>query len=209
MADPKATQQSTVFDTDRQYLGDVYAKALLSVSQDAGNMETVLAELESFSEAMSQLPSVRLTLESPRVPVPDKVKMVEKIATTSKCSDEFKRFLKVLVERGRFDCLSAVRQSAQNMYNEMAGRVEARVVTADEIDAGLRDRIGKKLSDYLGKQVFVKTSVDPSIIGGMVVRVGDTVFDSSIANELTRVRQSAVQRASQEIRKSLERFASD
>ncbi len=203
------TTQPTVFDTDRQYLGDVYAKAMLSVGQEAGNMDQVLEELDSFTDAMSKLDSIRLALESPRVATPEKLAVVDKVTTAAKCSEEFKRFLKVLVEKGRFDCLFAVRQSAQKMYQEMAGKVEARVTTADEIDDGLRNKIAEKLSTFLGKDVLVRTDVDPNIIGGMVVRVGDTVFDSSIANELNRVRHGAVQRAGQEIRKSLDRFASE
>ena len=209
MAEPQATQHETVFDTDRQYLGDVYAKAVMSVSKEAGKMEQVLDELDSFTDAMSKLNSVRQALESPRVATPEKLEIIDKIASSAKCSDEFRRFLKVLIEKGRFDCLFAVRQSAQKMYQDMAGQVEAKVITAEEIDDQLRNKIAKKLSTFLGKDVLVKTSVDPDIIGGMVVRVGDTVFDSSVANELKRVRHQAVQRAGQEIRNSLERFASE
>ena len=202
-------QHATVFDTDRQYLGNVYAKSLLGVSQESGNLDQVLEELDSFTNAISKLDRVRQTLESPRVPTQHKVGMVDKIADKSGCSDVFKRFLKVLVEKGRFDCLSAVRQSAQKMHDEMAGRLEARVVTAEAIDDGLTTKIEKQLSSHFGKEVKVKTSIDPSIIGGMVVRVGDTVFDSSVANELRRVRHRAVERAGQEIRKSLDRFAKE
>lgn len=209
MAEPQAAQHATVFDTDRQYLGDVYAKAVMSVSKEAGNMEQVLDELDSFADAMSKLGVVRQTLESPRVAVTEKLKIIDKTTASAECSDEFKRFLKVLVEKGRFDCLFAVRQSAQKMYQELSEQVEARVTTADEIDDALQGKIARQLSTFLGKDVLVKTMVDPSIIGGMVVRVGDTVFDSSIANELNRVRNQAVQRAGQEIRNSLDRFASE
>jgi F-type H+-transporting ATPase subunit delta len=208
MVDKKATQHSTVFDTDRQYLGDVYAKALLSVSKESGNMDQVLDELDSFTDAMSELAGVRATMESPRVAVAEKIAVFEKITKGSQCSTEFQRFIKVLINKGRFDCLSAIRSSANNMFNEMAGRVEASVVTAEAIDDSLKKKIAEKLSAFLGKEVLVSSTVDPGILGGMVVRVGDTVFDSSIANELKRVRRLTIQRASEEIRNSLDRFAS-
>ncbi len=202
-------QHATVFDTDRQYLGDIYAKSLLAVSQESGNMDQVLEELDSFASAISKLDNVRQTLESPRVPTPHKVELIDKIANSAGCSDVFKRFLKVVVEKERFDCLSAIRHSAQRMHNEMSGKLEANVVTAEAIDDGLKSKIASQLSSHFGKDVMVTASVDPSIIGGMVVRVGDTVFDSSVANELSRVRHRAIDRAGQEIRKSLDRFAQE
>lgn len=206
MAEKEATGQQTVFDTDRQYLGSVYAKALLNASKDAGKMDQVLEELDSFTNAMDGLGSVRAALESPRISFVEKEKLLEKIAGKG-CSDEFRNFIKVLARKGRFDCLSAVRSNAQAMFNEIAGRVEATVVTADQIDDQLKASISSSLSKYLGKEVVVNTAVDPDIIGGMVVRVGDTVFDSSVANELKRVRHAAIGRANAEIRKSLERFS--
>ena len=114
-----------------------------------------------------------------------------------------------MVEKGRFDCLLAIRQSAQRMHNEMAGRVDANVVTAEAIDDDLKSKIQSQLSKHFGKTVVVNSSVDPTIIGGMVVRVGDTVFDSSVANDLKRVREKTVENAGQKIRESIERFVTE
>ena len=204
----KTPKAASVFDTDQQYLGSVYAKALLSVGRDANKVDQVLEELESFTDAVAELPTLRLTLESPRVAVAEKEQLVEKV-TRGKSSDEFRNFLKVLARKGRFECLAAVRSNARRMFNEVAGRIEARVTTAAEISADLQNRIAEQLSQKLGKQVVLEHQIDPQIIGGMVVRVGDTVYDSSVANDLRRVRQSALQRANQQIRESLDRFASE
>ena len=204
----KSAKQETVFDTDLQYLGSVYAKALLRVGRDAGKIEQILDELESFVEALSAVDGIRLALESPRVSFGEKEALLDKI-TKGKSSDEFNNFLKVLARKGRFSCLGAVRTNARRLFNEIAGRVEARLTTAAEIPEEVKNQVAERLSKQLGKQIELATSVDPEIIGGMVVRVGDTVYDASIANELQRVRHSAMQRANQQIRESLEKFAGE
>ena len=90
----------------------------------------------------------------------------------------------------------------------MAGRVQATLTTAEEFEDSTRAKISDRLSSVLGKQVSLSAVVDPEIIGGMVVRVGDTVYDASVANQLNQVRAKAIKRAADAIRERLDRFAS-
>ncbi len=201
-------KQKTVFDTDRQHLGEVYAKALLGLSQKSGNVGQVMDELDSFSQVLSELPKLRATLESPRISFVDKEEIIDK-AIKGKASTEFLNFVKVLCRNGRADCLSAVRQAAQEMHDEATGRVRATMTTAIAVDQDLQDKVARRLSEVLGKTVVVHSQVNPAIIGGLVVRVGDTVYDGSVTSQLKQVRVAAIGRANQEIRKGLERFVSD
>jgi F-type H+-transporting ATPase subunit delta len=201
------TQQTTVFDTDQQLLGNVYAKALVGFGTKNGTVESLVDELSAVVGVLDELPKLRLALEAPRIPLEAKSKLLES-AFGSKVSPELLNFLKIIAGKGRFGCLAAIQQSAREIQDEMLGRVQAILTTADEIDDAARERIASRLTDLLGKQVVLSTNVDAGIIGGVVVRVGDTVYDASIANQLEQVRSKAVKRATDAIRQQLDRFTS-
>lgn len=203
----KAVEHPTVLDTDRLYLGDVYAKSLLGVGQKANKLDTVLEELNSFTnDLVLKMPSLQQTLESPRISFEEKEKILDKILTGD-VSKEFVNFVKVLTRHGRFNCLLAVKNASNKMFNEAAGRVEAVLTTAESVEDSVRDKIAAKLEKVLGKKVDLQTKVDPTVIGGMLVRVGDTVFDGSIENRLKQVREATLDKAYQQIRETLDRFA--
>lgn len=201
-------KQKSVFDTDRQYLGDVYAKALLGLAGKTGKVDQIIAELDSFVDVLDALPKLKDALESPRIGFADKEKIVDK-AIRGKASPEFLNFVRVVCRKGRADCFSAIRESAQSMHDEMSGQVRATMTTAVPVEDALQQQVSDRLSQVLGKSVSLVASVDPDIIGGLVVRVGDTVYDGSVTNQLKQVRKTAIGRANQQIRQSLDRFATD
>lgn len=200
------TQQPTVFDTDQQQLGAVYAKALLGFGQQSGKLDELMEELSGVTDAVNKLPKLKAALESPRIDVASKHGLIEK-AFSGRISKEMLNFLKIVSSKSRLDCLGAIQTSAEAMHDEMAGRVQATLTTAEPIEDSLRDQVASKLSKSLGKKVSLKSTVDPSIIGGMVVRVGDTVYDSSVVSQLEQVRVKAAKRAADAIREKLDRFA--
>ncbi len=199
------SKQSTVFDTDQQQLGDVYAKAFLSFADDSGKLDALVEELGEVVGVFNELPKFRLAMESPRIDLADKAAMLDK-AFDGKCSKEMLNFLKLVAQRGRFDCLNAIHSSAVKAHDEMAGRVKATLSTASEVDKSVQESVAKKLSGILGKEVNLECVVDPDIIGGMVVRVGDTVYDGSVVNQLEQVRTRAIQSAVDAFREKLDKF---
>ena len=199
-------QQPTVFDSDQQQLAGVYAKALMNVGQKNGSVDQIVDELTAVVSVVNELPKFKATLESPRVPAENKAKLIDG-AFGSKVGKDVLNFLKIVADKGRFDCLSAIGATAAKLHDEMAGRVEATLTTAAPVEDSVRDQVAQKLAGVLGKTVNLKSVVDPAIIGGMVVRVGDTVFDGSVVNRLKQVRTRAVKRASDAIREQLDRFA--
>ncbi len=82
---------------------------------------------------------------------------------------------------------SAVRDAADHIHDEMMGRVVASVRTAVPLDDALRTKISDRLGSLMNKQVRLRESVDPDLIGGIVIRVGDRVFDSSVSNRLDKI----------------------
>jgi F-type H+-transporting ATPase subunit delta len=115
--------------------------------------------------------------------------------------------LKVVGSKGRFDCLGAIAASARAMQDELSGRVQAVLTSASEVDQEVQDKIAQQLSTALGKTVNLQSSVDPDIIGGMVVRIGDTVYDGSVMNQLAQIRTKAIKQVSDAIREKIDRFA--
>lgn len=199
------TKQSTIFDTEQQQLGDVYAKAFLGFAKDSGKLDDLVDELGQAAGVFDEMPKFRLAMESPRIDVSDKTSMLDK-AFGKKCSTELLNFLKLVAQRGRFGCLNAIHSSAVKAHDEMAGRVKATLTTASEVEKSVQENVAKKLSGILGKEVNLDCVVDPDIIGGMVVRVGDTVYDGSVVNQLQQVRTKAIKNAVDAFREKLDKF---
>ena len=204
---PTDSQNSTAFDSGRQRLGEVYAKALIGAAEKAGKTEQVLEELDSVvNDVLANVPKLAAALESPRVPHEQKLKLLDR-AFADKMSKELLNFLKVASKHGRLDCLRAVNRAAKDVFNEMRGRVEVQVRTAEPAGPELLAKIAEQLRRALKREVDLHAGVDPSLIGGLLVRVGDTVYDGSVANRLKRLRTETLDKTSQQIRHALDRFA--
>ena len=196
-----------LFTTEQQQLGSVYAKALLGVGEKSGKTNELLEELSAVAEAVSNQPSLNSTLQSPQVGAEEKLNLVGKIFE-KKVSAPMMNFLKVLVGKDRFDCVAAISAAAKKLNDEKSGDVQATVTTAEKISDKARNEIAEQLSKKLGKKVKLDSVVDASVVGGVVVRVGDTVYDNSVVGQLQQVRQRAMEKAAEAIREKLDRFAS-
>lgn len=201
------SSQKTVFDPTQQHLGAIYARALLGATEKVGNTESVLEELEALTdEVLVKVPQLEGTLTSPRIPVEAKHVILDR-AFADKLTRELLIFLKVVARRGRFDCLHAIARACRMQYNEMRGRVEVQVRSASTLDAAARQQVADRLQSALGREVDLRLDVDPNLIAGLVVRVGDTLYDGSVANRLLKLREDMFSRATERIRGDLERFA--
>jgi F-type H+-transporting ATPase subunit delta len=201
-------EHSNVLDTDQQRIGEIYARSLLAIGQQSGQVPELLGQLDSFTAALAKLPSFRALLESPRVSFDEKTRLIDR-ALGNKATPHFRNFVKVLARHDRVSCLPAVWTAAKNLDNEYRGRVGVILITAEPIDDDVRTYAVTSLTKTLGKEIELNSRVDPSILGGAIVRVGDTVYDGSAKNQLRRARSAAVQRAFQEIRDSFNRFATE
>ncbi|MEE2642974.1 MAG: ATP synthase F1 subunit delta [Planctomycetota bacterium] len=197
------------FSTDQQHIAGVYAKSLIDAAEKAGNTETVLEQLDSFVvDVLGSIVRLADALESPRVSQEDKTRLIDS-ALSGKADPTLVNFLKVLNAHSRLDCLRAINSRARSLFNELRGRVEAFVTVADEMPQDIESSVAEKLKSMLGKEVILNVKTDPEIIGGMIVKVDDTVYDSSVANQLAQVREAALERTVQKVRNSLETFAAE
>ena len=201
--------QDLLIDPSLKHLGTVYAKALLGAADKTGNAEQVLDELDSFvRDVIDKLPQFEAVLKSPRVSIGDKERMLDR-ALAGKMSPQLLNFLKVVARHGRLSALRAIRIMARQLYNEQRGRVEVKLRTATPMDAATRIVVGDRLRAALGRDGELSEDIDPELLGGMQIRIGDTVYDASLASQLARWRESAVNKMTDQARTSIGRFLQD
>jgi len=201
-------EHSTVFDTGQQQLGAIYAKALLGATESAGSTDDVVEQFQSLAnDVLVQLPKLADVLASPRIAHEEKEKILDQ-AFVGKMDGTLLRFLKVVSRHGRLDCIQAISAQLRSQYNDLRGIVEVVVQTATSLEPSLLDLIQQRLESSLGKKVKLRTETDESLIGGIVVRDGDTVYDGSVANQLARLESDAVGKIVQTLREQSDRFAS-
>jgi len=197
----------TVFDRDQERLGAIYAKALLGATENAHVSETVLAELDSLvQDVLRSLPKLEAALESPRIPSERKEQILDR-AFGGRMAPLLLNFLKILARRGRFDCLRAIQQASRDAFNEIRGRVVVYARAAEPLDDAARTLVTSRLRAMLNRDIDLRASVDPDVVAGLVIRVGDTVYDGSVANQLARLRDEIIVQTNRRIRQDLNRFA--
>jgi F-type H+-transporting ATPase subunit delta len=165
-----------------------YAMALFAVAQAEGELEQVEDELFRFGKAVEQQPKLREVLTDPALPVDRKTAVIEELVG-GKASPHTVNLLRFLVESGRAKDLSRIVEALAELAAERRSKAVAEVRTAVPLDGKRRDRLAKALSKATGKEVELKVMVDPSVIGGVVARVGDEVFDGSVRRKLELARQ--------------------
>ncbi len=199
-------KHSTVLDTGAEQLGRTYAQALLGAADSAGVTDQVLAELsELVDEHIPSNPRLAAALASPRVDESEKGRVIDRIFAGS-CHPILIRFMKVMAKRSRLGYLRAVRDSALILRDISDNRVIANVRTAVALDDPLRTQIIGRLTSVTGKEVRLMEVVDPNLIGGMVIRIGDSVYDTSVSNRLSKMSKRAREGFSREFLSRFETF---
>lgn len=183
MSDTSAKHE-TVLDTGAEQLGKTYATALIGAAQSAGVTDKVVAQLgQLVDEYLGGSDKLAAAFASPRVDHDEKVRVIDRLFG-GQFEPVLVNFLKVMASRDRLAYVAAVRNASNDIVDEMTGRLLAHVRTAVPLDDTLRQQITTQLGSRFNKEVRLRETVDPDLIGGMVIRVGDSVFDNSVANRL-------------------------
>ena len=159
-----------------------YAEALFAAGDQYGPlMDTVAAAVQADER-------VQTALESPRVSKAAKSQILER-ALKGEAPQEFVRFLQAVVRRGRQGLLAEIAQEYQALLDEKLNRVHAGVTLASEADARTQKQVVERLAKALGREVRAFFRADPRILGGVVVRVGDRIYDGSVRRRLTALQR--------------------
>lgn len=196
------------FDPGAVQVAGVYARALLGAAERAGQSEEVLEELDALVEdVLDPYPQFEAVLASGVIPAEEKLGILER-TLKGRVSTLVMNFLKVTARHGRLDLLRAIRRAAHQLYDELRGRVPVEVATAAPLEDGLAGRIADRLREMTGGEPQLVRTVNPDLIGGVVLRIGDTVYDGSVAARLKQVRAQMIQRSVHEIQSRRDRFRS-
>jgi F-type H+-transporting ATPase subunit delta len=184
---------------DKEFaLAKVYAAALLQLGKATGLADVVADELRGFADFVQKDDVFRSFMDSPTVGVRARTLMIEKLFR-GKYSDVLVDALQVLNRNERLSLIADVAHAYHLLHEEWKGRVEVDVQTAVPLSDGLRKRLQSTLSRTTGKQVDLVESIDESLIGGMIVRIGDDKFDGSVRRKLVTVAGALMERASREL----------
>ena len=165
-----------------------YAETLLVLATRAEDLRGWGKMLTDVSSAMRENPTLRLFLESPRVSTAKKSEVIGK-AFTDRMPRLMLRYIQTIVLHRRQMLIPEIAEEYLNLVDAAEGRIHARVTVATETDHAGRDAIASHLSRMFGKDVVPHLTVDPSIMGGVVVHVGDTVLDGSVKKRLAALRR--------------------
>jgi F-type H+-transporting ATPase subunit delta len=193
-------------DVGAEHIADVYAKALLAATERAGQTAAVVAEFDAvITEVIDAFPKLEAVFDSILVLPEEKVTLIDR-TLAGRVSPILVNFLKVVARHGRLDCLRAIHCQTHAAYDRLRRRIPVRLTTATPISAEMAAKIVADLRGKLDGEPIVEQTVDPSLIGGAVLRVGDMIYDGSIANQLQNLRQQMSDRSAHEIQSRRDRF---
>ena len=167
-----------------------YAKALFQVGKEENALDDFSSALADMAKLYTDIPEVSDGLTNLLYPQDVREKVMEKLVEAMKVSTLMANFFNLLVQKRRADVLPDIAEVFQALVDDDRNMCQGTVVSAMEISGALNDKIKATLEKITGKQVVVKNEVDPSIIGGIVARVGDLVLDGSIKTQLKGLEES-------------------
>lgn len=172
-------------------IAEVYARALFEVALDQDKLDQIHEQLGQFADAMDESLDFRRFFFSPYFSTDEKKEALGKVV---KGADEsFMNFLEALLERHRMPVIFRIRARFEQLWEEEHKLLPVQVTSAVELDKSTIKQIGERIGEQVGREVDLSSNVDPEILGGLVLRVGNFVLDASIRNRLEQLRKQVAQ----------------
>jgi F-type H+-transporting ATPase subunit delta len=170
-------------------IGRRYAKALFAVAMEKNAVTTYLEELRNLDEASKECPELIPALSAEEFPATQRHNVMEALARPLKIGPTVVDFIKLLIDKRRISGFHDIVTAFQRYVDDSVGVVTATVTTAGAIiDSQVLSGIESEIARLKGRKVRMQTKVNPDLIGGVVVRIGDEIFDGSVAAELKRMK---------------------
>lgn len=188
------TPDAAPIDIAADRVAKIYAQAILDAAEAAGCRREVLAELGQLArQVLPAVPEAAAVFASPKVPAEEKDRIIDRLAA-GRMKPTTANALHVLARHGRLGILGAVVEAAERLADERDGRRQATFITAVPLDAAEQAKLVGDAERALSLSLTPRFVVDPAIIGGLVVRVGDTIYDQSVATGLAHIGDRLTQR---------------
>src|SRR5688572_24346159 len=176
-----------------EQIAEVYARALFEAAKEHDVLDRVREELGEFAEALEDNRSLQVFLFSPYFSSDEKRDGVRKIV--SDADERTVNFLELLAERHRMPAIFRIKREFDALWADENQLLPVTVTSAVELDEGLVEDIGKRIQEQTGRKVELSSNVDPDVLGGLMVRVGNVVLDSTVRNRLERLRKQVTKAA--------------
>jgi F-type H+-transporting ATPase subunit delta len=196
MTDNGQIQHATVFDDATRQIARIYAEALLNAADKRGQTQEVLEQLEELvRDVLARDSGFGLFLASAVVGREHKHAALQR-AFEGKVNEVLYHFLLVLNDHERLGVLREVAVLMRDLYERRAGRMHVEIVSAVGLDDEQRERLRRELRDKFDREPILSTRVDPELLGGLVVKVDDWVYDGSVRARLERIQNQLIERGS-------------
>jgi ATP synthase F1 delta subunit len=165
----------------------VYARSLFEVAQEQNKLDPIRDQLGEFADALDSTRELQVFFFSPYFSTAEKVEGLDR--TVSDADPVVVNFLKLLIENHRMPVIFRVRREFDQLWQEENKLLPVQVTSAVELDPSTVSQIGDRIAEQTGRKVDLSATVDPDVLGGLVVRVGNSILDASIRNRLEQLRK--------------------
>ena len=172
-----------------------YAKALADVVTKEGNFDEVSQDLKGFSSVLESNVGLQSVLYNPSIHLSHKKGLLEEVVRMSKPLSITSRFLTLLLEKGRLRNLSIIALAFEEISHQILNRVRVTATTAWQLSSEERENLIRRLQEITGgKEILLTLQVDPTLIGGIVIQIGNTIYDGSIQRQLENLKEELTRR---------------
>lgn len=176
----------------RETIARRYSAALADVVLQSGETETVKAELAGWTELFYESQELQTVFSNPSIQQASKEKVLESLIAKVKPSKATGNFLRVLLQNGRLTEIGEINERFDSVLQERGGVVAAEITSARELPENERTEFKTNLEKMTGKQVNISYAINKDIIGGVVTRIGSTVYDSSVRTKLETLKEQLI-----------------
>ena len=165
----------------------VYARSVFEVAQERSKLDEVRDQLGAFADALDDTRELQVFFFSPYFSTAEKVEGLDR--TVSGADPVVVNFLKLLIENHRMPVIFRVRREFDQLWLQENKLLPVQVTSAVELDPAVVTQIGDRIAEQTGRRVDLSATVDPDVLGGLVVRVGNSILDASVRNRLEQLRK--------------------
>jgi F-type H+-transporting ATPase subunit delta len=169
-----------------------YARAMIELGTEHKNLDQLGAELRALANAMKTSPELVSALTSPAIRRADRRRVIDALLQRVGASPHTRNLIYILLEGERLGSLEAISREVDAMIEARSGRISAEITSARPLDAGELAQITAALEKLSGKKVSVIKREDPDLLGGVVAKLGDTVYDGSLRTQLRTLRDELI-----------------
>jgi len=165
----------------------VYARSLFEVASEQDKLDDVREQLGEFADALAETRDLQVFFFSPYFSTAEKEDGLDRVV--SDADPVILNFLKLLIEKHRMPVLFRIRANYDAMWEEENKLLPVQITSAVELDQQIVSQLGDRIAEQTDRKVDIAANVDPDILGGIVVRVGNSVLDASVRNRLEQLRR--------------------